>query len=81
MKATEPPNGPARAEFWSLATQALVAPPTEPEQVIPAGIWMATGKSMVAAAERPPIPIPGTFWVTVAVDVRYLQCSIVRWEV
>ena len=55
--------------FWSLATQALVAPPTEPEQVMPAGIWMATGKSIVCAAERPPMPIPGTFWVTVATNV------------
>ena len=61
------PKGPARAEFWSLATQTPEAPPTEPEQVMPAGIWMATGKSMVWAAERPPMPIPGTFWVTVAV--------------
>ena len=66
MKATEPPNGPARAAFCSLATQTLEAPPTEPEQVIPAGMAMATGKSMVWAAERPPMPIPGTFWVTSA---------------
>jgi hypothetical protein len=67
VKATDPPNGPASAAFWSLATQTFSAPPTEPEQVIPAGIWIATGKSMVEAAERPPIPIPGTFWVTSAV--------------
>jgi hypothetical protein len=67
VKATEPPNGPASAAFWSLATQTFSAPPTEPEQVMPAGIWIATGKSMVWAAERPPMPIPGTFWVTSAV--------------
>ena len=36
--------------FWSLATQTLLAPPTEPEQVMPAGIWMATGKSMVGGS-------------------------------
>ena len=67
MKATDPPKGPARALFCSLATQTPDAPPTDPEQVMPAGIWMATGKSIVVAAESPPMPIPGTFWVTVAV--------------
>lgn len=66
VKATDPPNGPAAAEFCSLATQTLDAPPTEPEQVIPAGICIATGKSIVEAAESPPTPIPGTFVVTSA---------------
>lgn len=66
MKATDPPNGPARAAFCILATQTPVAPPTEPEQVMPAGIWMATGKSIVEAADNPPMPIPGTLVVTSA---------------
>ena len=47
VNATDPPKGPASAAFWSLATQTPDAPPTEPEQVMPAGIWTATGKSMV----------------------------------
>lgn len=67
VKAADPPNGPARAEFCSLATHTPVAPPAVPEHVMPAGIWIATGKSMVVAPERPPMPIPGTFWVTWAV--------------
>lgn len=67
MKATDPPKGPAAAAFWSLATQTPEAPETVPEQTVPAGICILTGKSMVAAAERPPIPIPGTLVVTSAV--------------
>ena len=66
MNAKAPPNGPAAAVFWTLPTQTLSAPPTEPEQVMPAGIWTVSGKSMLVAAERPPMPRPGTFWVTAA---------------
>lgn len=66
VKATDPPKGPASALFWSLAMQTPVAPPMLPWQVMPAGIWIATGKSMAVASERPPMPTPGTFWVTVA---------------
>lgn len=38
VKAAEPPNGPARAAFWTRTTQTFEAPPTLAEQVMPAGI-------------------------------------------
>jgi hypothetical protein len=66
VNATEPPKGLASAEFRSLATQTLVAPLEVPEQVIPANIWIVTGKLVVVTAERPPKPRPGTFCITAA---------------
>jgi hypothetical protein len=67
VKAADPPNGPASAEFCMRTTHTLVAPPAVPWHVMPAGICTLTGKSMVEAADRPPMPMPGTFWVTCAV--------------
>jgi hypothetical protein len=56
---------PAGVAFWSFATHTLVAAPTVPEQVMPAGICILTGKSVVVVVEIPAAR-PGTFCVTSA---------------
>jgi hypothetical protein len=39
--------------FRSFATHTLIAEPTVPEQIIPASVYISTGKSVVAVVEIP----------------------------